>query len=636
MKYTPNYNLKKPEGGEYVNIADLNENVETIDQKLKENADGVAGVEEGVAAHLLEDASLTQKGHVQLSNVTDSEDETKAATPSAVKQAYDKATEALNNKPVDYGRYQAEFGWDGAIYENTKLINNKAEIFELIDGSTVTRPLDTTSGTASDGGIIVAVKNNLKGIKIKVSSKTNGADSFKIWDVSESKYILDTTINPVQPGDVLSFEVDLIAGRSYGLVLYGSSFSKGYASFNGIKTSNDIDILSGTSDGTNTNTSWYFNIEGVTSLHVGGTLGTITKTITPSDLKKWGNVKFTKRELTNTSVVCDLIYRNRNSAIPKMTSKTDNVITVTGSYSANQSIIYQLFDGNINKGVNLGDAGDFVTIDLGSQKRFFKCSIFPTNENTISYAPRALKIRGSNDEVNWDVLATKTNITWAFNSSVDFDLIVGEYRYYQIYVQTNSDYSGNSVLGEVRFYEETPVKTNIQSLEDLSGINVVQYESLVLKWTLSRNSIDDESPNVSEPSVTWEGAKEVLPTVVTGRWSDIATIINAATTYKKRIPLGIKAKKGRGLLLGANGGNWLVGFTTDKNGAYSIFGNDAFRKPHDPYLTSGYSLRASGNGVADLANIYIEDSDLVLEISNNNSSYSVTLGVTDFIWEAEG
>jgi phage-related tail fiber protein len=40
-------------------------------------------------AHKAESATLTQKGHVQLNNATDSTDETTAATPSAVKVAID-------------------------------------------------------------------------------------------------------------------------------------------------------------------------------------------------------------------------------------------------------------------------------------------------------------------------------------------------------------------------------------------------------------------------------------------------------------------------------------------------------------------------------------------------------------------
>src|SRR5690606_16579765 len=36
MKYTSNYNLKKPEGTDIVNIDDLNDNADILDQKLKE------------------------------------------------------------------------------------------------------------------------------------------------------------------------------------------------------------------------------------------------------------------------------------------------------------------------------------------------------------------------------------------------------------------------------------------------------------------------------------------------------------------------------------------------------------------------------------------------------------------------
>lgn len=39
--YTTNYNLKKPEGGDAVNIADINGNMDTVDEQLKANADGL-------------------------------------------------------------------------------------------------------------------------------------------------------------------------------------------------------------------------------------------------------------------------------------------------------------------------------------------------------------------------------------------------------------------------------------------------------------------------------------------------------------------------------------------------------------------------------------------------------------------
>lgn len=53
------------------------------------------------------DATLTQKGFTQLSNATDSDDETKAATPKAVKAAMAEARNHTHTEP-DYrrsGRY---------------------------------------------------------------------------------------------------------------------------------------------------------------------------------------------------------------------------------------------------------------------------------------------------------------------------------------------------------------------------------------------------------------------------------------------------------------------------------------------------------------------------------------------------
>ncbi|SDI16350.1 Phage tail fibre repeat-containing protein [Alteribacillus persepolensis] len=57
------------------------------------NADQVAS---DLTSHQGEDATLTQKGHVRLNSDNDSTDETTAATPKAVKAAYDKAISATS------------------------------------------------------------------------------------------------------------------------------------------------------------------------------------------------------------------------------------------------------------------------------------------------------------------------------------------------------------------------------------------------------------------------------------------------------------------------------------------------------------------------------------------------------------
>ncbi len=53
------------------------------------------------------DGTLTQKGIVKLNNATDSTSTTEAATPSAVKAAYDKASAAA---PANHSHYQFFYG----------------------------------------------------------------------------------------------------------------------------------------------------------------------------------------------------------------------------------------------------------------------------------------------------------------------------------------------------------------------------------------------------------------------------------------------------------------------------------------------------------------------------------------------
>lgn len=57
----------------------------------------VQAVEGELVAHKAEKATLTKEGHVQLSNAIDSESETLASTPKAVKQVYDLAQSAFTS-----------------------------------------------------------------------------------------------------------------------------------------------------------------------------------------------------------------------------------------------------------------------------------------------------------------------------------------------------------------------------------------------------------------------------------------------------------------------------------------------------------------------------------------------------------
>ena len=62
MKKTPKLNLNKPEGVEYINIVDLNDNMDILDE-------AVGDVGDGLTTHLAERASLTKPGHITLAEI---------------------------------------------------------------------------------------------------------------------------------------------------------------------------------------------------------------------------------------------------------------------------------------------------------------------------------------------------------------------------------------------------------------------------------------------------------------------------------------------------------------------------------------------------------------------------------------
>ncbi len=75
-EYTANYNLIKPQYDETADIKVINENMDTIDGKLKENADGLS-------THSSKAASTSASGHIQLQTTVDNS-ETTALTPKAL------------------------------------------------------------------------------------------------------------------------------------------------------------------------------------------------------------------------------------------------------------------------------------------------------------------------------------------------------------------------------------------------------------------------------------------------------------------------------------------------------------------------------------------------------------------------
>ncbi|MFY0742167.1 hypothetical protein AB1K09_06495 [Solibacillus silvestris] len=110
MQYTTKLKLKKPELTDYVNIADINNNMEILDTEIAKMTDAETGVEAKLNQHAADKNNphgVTKK-QVGLENVQDygvatqAEAEvgtstTKYMTPQRTKQAFDKNMTPLNN-----------------------------------------------------------------------------------------------------------------------------------------------------------------------------------------------------------------------------------------------------------------------------------------------------------------------------------------------------------------------------------------------------------------------------------------------------------------------------------------------------------------------------------------------------------
>ncbi len=97
MRTSTNYNLKLMEGTDNVKRQDFVDNFEIIDREMKNNDTSLKDIANKVDNIKIADATITQKGIVQLNNTTNSTSITQAATANAVKLAMDRANAAFQS-----------------------------------------------------------------------------------------------------------------------------------------------------------------------------------------------------------------------------------------------------------------------------------------------------------------------------------------------------------------------------------------------------------------------------------------------------------------------------------------------------------------------------------------------------------
>lgn len=202
---------------------------------------------------------------------------------------------------------------------------------------------------------------------------------------------------------------------------------------------------------------------------------------------------------------------------------------------------------------------------------------------------------------------------------------------------TQTTPENTSVVCDVLDASNNVLKAGVTSVADLTDINISQYPSIKTRWTLTRDSVEDESPTVSNPSWTWEGAKPKGVQIASGTWSDTTTSVTANGTYTKTIPLGFLATRGR-LTAKAFSRGVFISFTTVNTKSIGLaIDNTGYvytnLKSDNGYLSDvGFD---TNDGYIRITDTYIDGENLIIIFTNTVSS-TQTLCVKGLNWEVEG
>jgi len=210
--------------------------------------------------------------------------------------------------PVDYGRYQAEFGFDGTeSYNNLSLAGTSVNL-DLPGITTTLTPPSSAYGTyTAKYGVKIHVNTSFTTISIVLNAACTAT---KLYVLNTSRAVLASANLSGVSG---SIDYNFVAGTDYYIDVDNNGAN--YAISNAVVTYpiNGVMLNVTASDSGGTNDVNNFNFNSI-SASTKSLNGTVTKTITPSDLKKWGNAKWDQSTPANTSVVCDVLSNNVYSA----------------------------------------------------------------------------------------------------------------------------------------------------------------------------------------------------------------------------------------------------------------------------------------------------------------------------------
>lgn len=213
---TDRLKLPLPLGNENVTRESINGIFEKIDAGVATQAD-LDTLREAVSKMDIPDASLTQKGKVQLSDLTNSTAKDKAATPSAVKLAFDEAIAAKQLGVEQKANVVAALNSIGISASTTEswaqLISKMAAVVrgtgnalasDLLSGKTATSDVGNIIGTMKDhGAVTFDIKDQYSSYTIPAGYHNGKGEVKSIYAAGSTKGASGrVTIGPFVQGSV--------------------------------------------------------------------------------------------------------------------------------------------------------------------------------------------------------------------------------------------------------------------------------------------------------------------------------------------------------------------------------------------------------------------------------------------------
>lgn len=420
----------------------------------------------------------------------------------------------------NYGRYQAEFGFNGAVYSGTELKSNGT--VGLVDGSV---DLSNTSYTSKS---------------FNAGSQDTAPQDVKLSTDGTKMYTVGTTNRTI-------YQYTLSTAYDLSTASYASkSFSV-----------NSQDTFP---------TSSFFSTDGTKMYVMGGTnrtvyqytLSTAWDVSTASYASKSFSVNSQDTFPTSLFLTPDgtkmYVAGNTNRTIYQYTLSTPWDVS-TASY-ASKSYTFGSNPSNNLYGVSFASTGLTMIVSSYSTPSFLYQYTLSTawDVTTASYASKSFNTSSqsnnafgfalsSNNSVLF-LIAGNTDTVYQYNianpASTTSGTITKTYTPSDLQKWGNAKWTetkpaNTSMTCEVLDNSNNVLKSNVISITDLSDINISTYPTIKIKWTLTRNSVSDQTPVLSSSSVTWEGSRELTSSVTydpisltTGSQTSTTVTVNGA------------------------------------------------------------------------------------------------------------